>query len=68
MAYGVSREIADSLGSWWEERRQIIQPTEFILDTENKVVGSSYSDGPLGRLDAVDVVGLINFYESQKEK
>ena len=23
---GVSREIADALGSWWEDRRSIIQP------------------------------------------
>jgi len=29
---------------------------------------SSYSDGPLGRIDAADVVKLVNFYESQKKK
>ena len=29
-----------------------------------KVVLSSYSDGPLGRVDAGDVVKLVNFYES----
>ena len=61
----VSREIADTLGSWWEDRRQIIQPSEFILGPDNKVMVSSYSDGPLGRLEAGDVVKLINFYESR---
>lgn len=67
IAYGVTREIADTLGSWWEERRQIIQPSEFVLNSEGKVMVSSYSDGPLGRIDAGDVIKLINFYESQKK-
>ncbi len=62
---GVTREIADALGSWWEDRRSIIQPSEFILGPDNKVVASSYADGPLGRLEAGDVVKLINFHESR---
>ncbi len=66
IAEGVTREIADVLGSWWEDRRQIIQPSEFILDENGKVVISSYSDGPLGRMEAEDVLRLINFYESRK--
>ena len=61
----VSREIADALGSWWEDRRSIIQPSEFILGPDNKVLASSYADGPLGRIQADDVVKLITFYESQ---
>ena len=62
---GVSREIADALGSWWEDRRSIIQPSEFILGPDNKVMASSYSDGPLGRMQADDMVKLISFYESR---
>ena len=62
---GVSREIADALGSWWEDRRSIIQPSEFILGPDNKVIASSYSDGPLGRMQADDMVKLISFYESR---
>ena len=61
----VTRDIADALGSWWEDRRQIIQPSEFILGPDNKVIASSYADGPLGRMQADDVVKLINFYESR---
>ena len=66
VGFGVTREIADRLGSWWEDRRSIVQPSEFMLDADNKVVMSSYSDGPLGRVDAADVVKLVNFYESRK--
>ena len=65
VGYGVTRDVADALGSWWEDRRQIIQPSEFVLGADNKVVVSSYADGPLGRIDAEDVVKLVNFYESR---
>ena len=66
VAHSVTREIADSLGSWWEERRGIIQPSEFIVGEDGKIVTSSYSSGPIGRFDATDVVKLITFYESRK--
>lgn len=66
IGYGVTREIADSIGAWWEDRRQIIQPSEFVVNAEGKVMVSSYSDGPLGRIEAADVVRLIKFYESRK--
>ena len=62
---GVSREIADALGSWWEDRRSIIQPSEFILGPDNKVIASRYADGPLGRMQADDMVKLVSFYESR---
>lgn len=69
IGYGLARETADLMGSWWEERRQIIQPTEFLISSEtNKIMASSYSDGPLGRIDAADVVKMVNFYESMKNK
>ena len=66
VAYGVTHEIADSLGSWWENRRGIIQPSEFIVGEDGKIVTSSYSSGPIGRFDAADVVKIITFYESRK--
>jgi len=68
VGYGVTREIADKLGSWWEERRSIIQPSEFIIDASGKILASSYSDGPIGRIDAADVIKWINFREAQLRK
>lgn len=66
VAYGVTRADADTLGSFWEERRSIIQPSEFILDPTGKVMFSSYSDGPLARLEPADLLRWINFQESKK--
>ena len=66
IGYGVTRDIANTLGAWWEDRRSIIQPSEFIVGTDNKIIVSSYSDGPLGRIEGADVVKLIRFYELRK--
>jgi peroxiredoxin len=66
IGYGATRDVANKLGAWWEDRRNIIQPAEFIVGMDNKIVVSSYSDGPLGRIEGADVVKLIRFYESRK--
>ena len=66
VGYGVTRANADALGSWWEDRRSIIQPSEFILGPDGKVILSTYSSGPIGRMLATDAVKMINMYESRK--
>jgi peroxiredoxin len=68
VGYGVTRAMADRLGSWWEDRRSIIQPSEFIVDAAGKVRTSTYSSGPIGRMDPADVIRLINFYDKQARK
>jgi peroxiredoxin len=65
VGYGVTRAMADQLGSWWEERRSIIQPSEFLVAADGKVRASTYSSGPIGRVEASDVVKLVNFYDKQ---
>lgn len=45
-----------------------MQPAEFIIGRDGKLVASTYSSGPIGRIDATDVVKLINFYEAQAQK
>ena len=67
IGYGVTRAQADLMGSWWEERRQMIQPSEFIVNASGKVVTSSYSSGPIGRIEAADVIKMINFLEAQRK-
>lgn len=68
VGYGVTRDIADRIGAWWEDRRSIVQPAEFVLGSDGKVLASSYSDGPIGRMDAADVVKMIQFREQQRAK
>ena len=68
VGYGVTRAMADQLGAWWEDRRSIIQPSEFVVDAEGKVRASSYSSGPIGRIDPADVIRLVGFYDKQAKK
>jgi peroxiredoxin len=65
VGYGVTRAMADQLGSWWEERRSIIQPSEFLVAADGKVRAATYSSGPIGRVHPADVVRLVNFYDKQ---
>jgi hypothetical protein len=57
---------ANALAAWWDDRRNIIQPAGFVVGTNNKIIVSSYSDDPLGRIEFADVVSLIRFYEARK--
>ena len=66
VGHGVTRDIADKLGSWWEDRRGIIQPSEFIVGGDGKIMHASYSSGPIGRTLAEDVVRLATFLEARK--
>lgn len=66
IGYGVSRDIAHTLDSWWDERRNFIQPSEFVLGPDNRVIACSYSDGPVGRMVAKDVLAFVAFVDSRK--
>jgi peroxiredoxin len=67
VAYGVTRAQADQLGSWWEDRRQLIQPSNFVLNGSGKVLSATYSTGPIGRLEAADAIRFIEFQEKRKK-
>jgi peroxiredoxin len=68
VGYGVTRDNADTLGSWWMPGREAIQPTELIIGPDGKIVASSYSDGPLARTQAEDVVSLVKIYDRRAQQ
>lgn len=68
MAYGVTRQQADALGAWWDDRRDFIQPTEFMLTRKGKVMFSTYSNAPVGRMDPAETLTLIKFLNAQRSK
>ena len=67
IGYGVTRADAERLGSWWDARRDFIQPSEFLINRDGRILHSSYSAGPLARLEAADVVSLVGFLEARKQ-
>lgn len=66
LAWGVTRQIADTVGAWWEGQRNFIQPAEFIVGSDGKVVSSTYSSGPIGRVEPADIVALLRIYEKRR--
>ena len=66
IVFGVTHDQADTLGAWWEDRRQIIQPANFVINDKGIVLSATYSTGPIGRLEAIDAVRFIQFQEKQK--
>ena len=67
VAFGVTRADAEAIGAWWSDERAILQPAEFVLGPDGKVLQSSYSSGPIGRMDAPNTLALIESYEARKK-
>ncbi len=68
VAFGMTRADGDAIGAWWEERRDHIQPSEFILSKSGKVIASTYSNSPVGRMDPAETLTLITFMNAQRAK
>lgn len=66
LTWGVTREVADVVGAWWENDRKFSQPAEFIVGEDGKVISSTYSSGPIGRTEAADIVALLRIYETRR--
>jgi peroxiredoxin len=59
-------EDADKVGAYWEDRRQIIHATNFIIDTDKKVTQACFATGPIGRIVAVDALSSIRGAKKRK--
>ena len=68
VAYGMTRADGDAMGAWWEPRRDHIQPSEFVLTQTGKVMMSTYSNSPIGRMDPAEALTLIRFLNAQRAK
>ena len=67
VAHSMQRADADLIGAWWEDRRDHIQPSEFILRGD-RVLASTYSNSPVGRMDPAETLTLISFIDSMAKK
>ncbi len=64
--YGVDGPAtAETLGAYYEERRNIVQPTAFILNPDHKIVSLTYATGPAGRLMAQEAAKFVDFVQKR---
>lgn len=66
IAWGVDKALADTLGAFWEQERGFIQPTEFIVGRNGRILASTYSSSPVGRIDPNDALSLLKFVSSRQ--
>lgn len=66
VAFGLPlKETAGTFGTFYDERRNVLQATGFVLKPDRTIAVAQYSSGPIGRLVWQDVLGLVQFYKKQ---
>lgn len=67
--YGVDGPaLAKAWGAHYEERRNILHATNFLLRPDGTIACASYSTGPIGRMRPDEVLALVTFYRNQAAK
>ena len=67
VVYGLDvRKEADKIGAYFDSENGYFQPANFIL-RNGKVLHATYSSGPLGRLQAQQVLMLVGHYREQEK-
>jgi len=64
VGYGIdNKKISELTGCFYEEKRQILHSTGYVLKPDGAIAVAQYSTGPIGRLVWQDVLGLVQFYK-----
>ena len=57
--------VARVTGCFYEERRQILHSTGYVLRPDSTIAVGVYSTGPIGRLVWQDVLNLVQLYKQR---
>jgi peroxiredoxin len=57
-------KVASITGAYTNESPYYLQATGFLLAPDGKILNAVYSSGPLGRLIAEDVIGMVAYLKS----
>jgi peroxiredoxin len=59
-------QVAAITGAYTNETpHHLLQTTGFLLDPNGRILNAVYSSGPIGRLVAEDVIGLVTYLKSK---
>ena len=58
-------KIASITGAYTNESPRYLQATGFLLTPDGNILNAVYSSGPLGRLVADDVIGMVAYLKSK---
>jgi peroxiredoxin len=57
--------VASITGAYTNDSPRYLQATGFLLAPDGKILNAVYSSGPLGRLVAEDVIGMVAYLKSK---
>jgi peroxiredoxin len=57
--------VASLTGAYTNESPRYLQATGFLLAPDGKILNAVYSSGPLGRLVAEEVIGMVAYLKSR---
>lgn len=58
-------KVASITGAYTNESPRYLQSTGFLLAPDGKILNAVYSSGPIGRLVAEDVIGMVAYLKSK---
>lgn len=69
VAYGATKDDADTIGAWWsDDRGGFVQPAEFLIGRGGVVLGAMYASGPVGRMAVDEVLHAIESREDRRRQ
>jgi peroxiredoxin len=67
VGYGLNAEEASSItGAFYEEEKNYLHATGFLLLPNSMIAVACYSSGAIGRLAAKDVLHLVKYLKSKR--
>ena len=58
-------QVAALTGAYTNDAPRYLQSTGFLLGSDGRVLNAVYSSGPIGRLVAEDVIGMVTYLKSK---
>jgi peroxiredoxin len=60
-----AEKVASITGAYTNDSPRYLQTTGFLLAPDSKILNAVYSSGPIGRLVAEDVIGMVTYLKSK---
>ena len=60
-----AEKVASITGAYTNYSPRYLQTTDFLLAPDGKILNAVYSSGPIGRLVAEDVIGMVTYLKSK---
>jgi peroxiredoxin len=60
-----AEKVAAITGAYTNDSPRYLQTTDFLLAPDGKILNAVYSSGPMGRLVAEEVIGMVTYLKSK---